>query len=445
MAEKAWADMTADEKRAKRIDAWRNPDIEFASSEAEAEYRDRVNRLVAALSLEKPDRVPTVLSVGFWPTEQAGMTPYEAMNDPARAGQAWIDFCLAFQPDATSDPRGYTVPTSMYEKLDYRLFSWPGRGRVPKESGFQFNEGEWMLPDEYDALISDPTGYLLRTYLPRTVGAFAGFSRLPSFLNLTMFANVSGHIGGWGSVEMLDGLQRIMDAARDIAKWGQVIVPVTHRLKSLGFPAFRSGYSMAPFDILGDALRGTKGLITDMYRRPEKVHEACRRLVPMAIDWVLGCPTPLDTPIVFMPLHKGADGFMNDQQFRTLYWPTLRTVLLALIDEGFIPLLFAEGRYDSRLEVITDLPKGATVWRFDRTDLARAKETIGQIACIEGNMPLSLLHAGTPSEVAAYTRHMIDVAGHGGGYIVDLGASTDKGKAENLRAMVDAANEYGVY
>ena len=32
MADKTWADMTPDEKRAWRIDRWRNPDIPFASS-----------------------------------------------------------------------------------------------------------------------------------------------------------------------------------------------------------------------------------------------------------------------------------------------------------------------------------------------------------------------------------------------------------------------------
>ena len=35
-----------------------------------------------------------------------------------------------------------------------------------------------------------------------------------------------------------------------------------------------------------------------------------------------------------------------------------------------------------------DLPKGKTIWLFDQTDMARAKETIGQVACIQGNVPL---------------------------------------------------------
>jgi uroporphyrinogen-III decarboxylase len=60
-------------------------------------------------------------------------------------------------------------------------------------------------------------------------------------------------------------------------------------------------------------------------------------------------------------------------------------------------------------------------------------------------MPLSLLHAGTAEEVADYTRKLIDVAGEGGGFILDMGAVADDGKAENLHAMIKTTKEYGVY
>jgi Uroporphyrinogen decarboxylase (URO-D) len=444
MAGEPWEDMTADEKLAWRIERWRHPSVEFESPEAEAAYRARLDRLISALTLGRPDRVPIVLSIGLWPAKHAGMTPYDAMTDPVRAGQAWVDFIREFQPDAMSDLRGYAAPISMFEKLDYKLFAWPGHG-IPKETGHQYNEKEWMGPNEYEALIADPTGYLLHTYLPRTVGAFRGFSGLSSFLDLISFPSVSAHLGSWGSPEMVDGLETLIAAAREVDNWARTVFPVLDQVRAMGFPTYRGATCLAPFDILGDTLRGTKGVIFDMFRQPEKVVEACERLVPMAIDWALKRPMPLPTPIVFIPLHKGADGFMNDEQFKTFYWPTLRKVVLGLIGEGTIPLLFAEGRYDSRLEVIMDLPKGKTVWLFDQTDMARAKRTIGQIACLEGNMPLSLLHAGTPEQVAAHTRKLIDTAADGGAYIMDIGAVADGGKAENLRAMIDTTKNYGVY
>jgi uroporphyrinogen-III decarboxylase len=150
-------------------------------------------------------------------------------------------------------------------------------------------------------------------------------------------------------------------------------------------------------------------------------------------------------PVIGLPLHKDADGFMSDEQFKAFYWPKLRAVLLGLTGEGCIHWCFAEGRYDSRLEMIMDLPRGKTVRTFDQIDMAQAKKTIGTVACIEGNMPLSLVHAGTPQEVAAYIQKLLDMAAEGGGCILDLGACADSGWPENLRAMNETAREYGVY
>ena len=445
MSEKPWGDLTPDEKRAQRLDDWRNPSIEFDSPEAEAQYKARVGRFVDAILLEKtPDRVPVNVNSGFWPAARAGVTPYDAMHDAARANQAWVDFNVEFQPDAMVSPMLYTTPASVFEALGYNLYAWPGHG-TPHDVGYQYNEQEWMLPEEYDDLIADPSDYMLRAYLPRSVGAFAGFTKLSSLFDYVELPFVSGQISGWGSPEMQASLERLARAGREVRAWEDTLFPVLDHLKAIGFPAYFGGASKAPFDILGDTLRGTRGVMVDMFRCPEKILEACERLVPVAIRWALKRPSGPATPVVFLPLHKGADGFMSDEQFRTFYWPTLRKVIMGLIAEGIIPFLFAEGRYGSRLEIISDLPKGKTVWLFDQTDMARAKETIGRVACIEGNVPLSLLHAGTPEEVTAYTRRLIDTAGVGGGYILDIGAVADAGRDENLHAMIKTAKEHGVY
>jgi hypothetical protein len=306
----------------------------------------------------------------------------------------------------------------MYEALDYKLYSWPGHG-VAKEASYQYNEKEWMLPEEYDHLISDPTDYLLRAYLPRTIGGFAGFGNLSSLFDYIELPFVSGNVGAWASDEMVAGLSRMTEAAKAVNNWWNTVFPVMGEVMTLGFPPYASAGTKAPFDILGDTLRGTKGVIVDMFRRPDKVLAACERLVRVAVDWPLKRPGMLPTPIVFIPLHKGADGFMSDDQFHTFYWPSLRKMLLGLI--------------------------GSTIWLFDQSDMARAKETIGKVACIEGNMPLSLLHAGTAEQVAEHTRKLIDAAGPGGGFILDIGAVADEGKDENLEVMIKTAKEYGVY
>ena len=137
--------------------------------EAEAEYKARVDRILAAINLEKPDRVPVRLNMGFWPAKSAGMTAYEAMSDAARARRPGKTSTSSSSPTPRSTRSTTRRPAAMFEALDYKLYSWPGHG-VSEAASYQYNEKEWMLPEDYDALISDPSDYLLRTYLPRTVG-----------------------------------------------------------------------------------------------------------------------------------------------------------------------------------------------------------------------------------------------------------------------------------
>ncbi|MCX8033604.1 MAG: uroporphyrinogen decarboxylase [Thermoleophilia bacterium] len=444
MTEKPWNQMTPEEKRAWRLERWRNPGVPFASPEAEEAYKARINRLIAAINLEEADRVPVSLTAGWAPADLAGMTPYEAMTDTARAAQAWVDFNLKFQFDVMITPVLQTTPAAVFETLDYRLYSWPGHG-VAKTAGYQYNEKEWMLPEEYDHLIADPTDYMVRVYLPRTVGAFAGFANLTSFFDFIELPFVSSHVGVWGTPEMAESVERLQKAGKLVGEWAQVIFGRIGELITLGFPAYWGGSTKAPFDILGDTLRGTRNVVLDLYRRPDKVLAACERLTQVAIDFVTRRPGMPATPVIFIPLHKGADGFMSDEQFRTFYWPSLKATLLGLINEGYIPFLFAEGGYNSRLEIIKELPKASTIWLFDQTDMARAKETIGQVACIQGNVPLSLLCTGTPDEVINYARRLIEVAGKGGGFVLDAGAVLDTAKADNIHALVKAAQEYGRY
>jgi len=66
-------------------------------------------------------------------------------------------------------------------------------------------------------------------------------------------------------------------------------------------------------------------------------------------------------------VHRGADGFTSDEQLERFYWPTLKAVLLGLIEAGTVPYLFVEGGYNQRLDIIVDpdMPAGHTVWMFD--------------------------------------------------------------------------------
>ena len=113
--------------------------------------------------------------------------------------------------------------------------------------------------------------------------------------------------------------------------------------------------------------------------------------------------------------------------------------------EGIVPVLFAEGSYTTRLETVNEFPKGAVSWIFDKTDMAAAKKILGDRCCLSGNVPTSLMVTGSYKETKEYCRKLIEVCAPGGGFILAGGAHCDQGNPENLRAMMDAAKEFGKY
>jgi uroporphyrinogen-III decarboxylase len=246
--------------------------------------------------------------------------------------------------------------------------------------------------------------------------------------------------------DMQDTLQKFIDIGKELPEWMEVAMECAREAQEAGIPASKGiVMAKAPFDTIGDTLRGTRGIVTDMYRRPDKLLEAIELITPITIDSTISAVNASEGFMAMFPLHKGADGFMSDKQFETFYWPSLRKVILALIDEGIIPMLFAEGSYMTRLETVNEFPKGAVAWRFDQTDMARAKQVLGSKCCISGNVPTSLLAAGTPQQVKEYCRKLIEDCAPGGGYILASGAQPDNADPDNLRAMMEAAKEYGFY
>ena len=48
-------------------------------------------------------------------------------------------------------------------------------------------------------------------------------------------------------------------------------------------------------------------------------------------------------------------------------------------------------------------------WYFDHADMGRAKEMLGDIACIMGNVPTSLLMVGKSEVVKKHCRKLIEI------------------------------------
>ena len=435
----------ADERQEKQFETWLSgKGIPFLGPEAEEKYKWRETQLKDAIQLKKPPRrVPVCPSSGFFPLEYAGITFYDAMYDCQALSRAWKKFQDDFAPDTYNPP---TTVTSgrICDLLDFKLYRWPGHG-LPNNRVFQFVEGEYMTADEYQDLIDDPSGFSMHVYLPRIFGSLKAWEKMPLLPIIHEMHTLIRAVLPFGLPDVQTALQTLTDAGSEALQWLAALSDLNASIMGKGYPCFSGGITLAPFDTIGDTMRGTAGVMMDMYRRPDELLEACERLTPLMIKRGMTGAKANEHSMIFIPLHKGADDFMSDKHFQTFYWPTLKKVIIGLINEGFVPQLFAEGSYNSRLEIISELPKGKTVWWFDQTEMARAKETVGKVACLAGNVPLSLLCTGTPDDVKAYCKNLIDVAGKDGGFILSSGAGMQGSKPANVKALIDFSKEYGIY
>ncbi|MEW6666090.1 MAG: uroporphyrinogen decarboxylase family protein [Thermodesulfobacteriota bacterium] len=407
-------------------------------------FQERTKRVQDAIELKVPDRIPVMGSFTFFPAKYAGITFQEVMYDYDKLDLAAEKTILDFQPDMFQNPYGTIAVGPTFEILDYRQLRWPGHGVAPHRT-YQFVEDEYMKAEEYDEFLFDPSGFMLGSLFPRIYGALEPLKMLPS-IPRCYYLRMVPNIAVLGTPEVAGAFESLLRAGAAAKEAMDRANRFVAKMESLGFPCQFGASVNAPFDYIGDFLRGTRGLMIDLYRNPDKVLEAVEKLLPIMVEAGISMARKSGIPRVFIPLHKGAHGFMSLDQFNRFYWPTLRKLILALIDEGLTPCPLFEGDYTSRLDIIGDIPVGKAIYWFERTDIFKAKAVLGNQVCIRGNVPASLLCTGTPQAVKDYCKKLIDIVGKGGGFIMDgdIGVP-DEARAENVRAMIDFTKEYGVY
>jgi hypothetical protein len=187
---KTWAELSPEEKREQRFQRWLSPPgVTFASPQAEKVYKERVTRFIKAFTLQKPDRVPCIIPTGFYAAAYAGTNLGEVMYDYDKMKAAWRKLLHEMDAD-TYVPPALVPPGRALDVMDYKLYKWPGHGLSKTTLSYQAVEGEWMKPNEYDALIRDPSDFWLRTYLPRIFGAFKAFTQLPAWTSFEEIATM---------------------------------------------------------------------------------------------------------------------------------------------------------------------------------------------------------------------------------------------------------------
>jgi hypothetical protein len=385
-----------------------------------AEKMTRFERIEAAYRMEVTDRVPVAPIICYLIPYLAGLSIKEMFTEPEKLVQAFIDWGELVGDNVDPDliivdhlsfwgRSGWDQAT-----LDWRIYDqFPPKGNVP-------NLYEKPIIEDYDEVME------------------RGFA--PYLYNRKLENRI------WER-SLDDFLYYQFDFRERFSKAWRGYVEKT------GVPLVKGSRMCHPLDLL-QYYRGITNLTMDIYERPEKVKEFCDWVIDyeaqhaMQIAMVMGAGEVPGADTIFF-INGGPPG-MSPKIYDEFYWPYAKKMIDLVVRRGFKVWNHWDNDHTPFLETmktITDgIPKGKIVMDFEKTNMKKAKEALRGTVTIYGNVPSAMLVYGTPEEVDAYCRKLIEDCAEGGGFI--LGSECEvpwDSKPENIRAMLKAAEKYNPY
>ncbi len=412
-------------------------------------YNKKMSRIMDAISLREPDRVPFNPEMNLFPYLQAGFSIAEIVYDKdlTKTRKAIFKYLNDFDPDmlygfgAINEGMGEMLELAMPKNL--RWAGMPG-DVIDKNSIHQYIEFPVLQDEDFDEFFHDRSGWMLRHGLPD----MSEIMEPTRFFDLKNFGTYNGYSPFANAISTPENramIEKLWHYADLEEHYGAVMGQLTEDIEAAGYPVPALGMASVPFDDYSDFLRGTLKGMEDLFDREEEVSRYCEEQLEFTLEYIRQQGEYLggQNRFVAMALHKGMDSFMSPDQYEKYYWKDLQKIICAIIDADMIPYIYTEGPYASRLDFLKEVPAGKVFYHFEDIDMKLVKEKLGGIACVGGGFPIGLLDNGTPEQVEAAAKKMIDELAPGGGFIFENTCACDYAKRENVETLYKVIETYG--
>ena len=412
--------------------------------ENQAKFDAKWKRIRDAVALREPDMVPITPSPAIYPYLHAGYTMAEVIYDETmeKASNAMFKYLNDFDPDNGTTLANYVAEGKLMELQSPTNMAWSGMPGNPigDNSIQQYIEFPILLDDEFDEYFNDYVTWRVHKELPRNSNL------LKPLENFHLGFGTVGLANAVSRPEMKEMIKTLWEIADGYKVLNAKKAAFNKQMEEMGYPIIRAGMGAGvPFDGYSDFLRGTLLSLADLYTNPDEVRRYIDSTFEQTIAGIKASKGRDDGKLVFMALHKGMDGFMSDEHYREYYWSHLQKIIEAIIEADKIPYIFTEGKYNSRLDCLTEVPVGKVFYHFEEVDMALAESKLGKIACIGGGFSPYLLNYGTKEQVVDECKRLLDICAPGGGFIFETAYGMDYAKDENVEAMFETVRTYGKY
>ena len=394
-----------------------------------------------ALSLHEPDRVPFMPSMNNFYAMHYGVSIKDSMTDARTLIEPLRKFCADYNPDWVWNPVPF--PIKPMETIGHKQARWPGEyWNLPDDTPYQYVDKCYLTEDDWEDYFKDPSYYLLTRVIPEKYEALGALKMLSPYAmcNQAILSYMP-----FGLPPVQEALKALIKTGQEVMDFMQGGIELTMSVINNGYPVYGGAPTMIPFDYFADCIRGLMELCMDLVTDPDVVDEAIQKVGDIIIPAGIQTAKMSNCQDLFMPLHCGVDNFMSVENYEKHYWPCLKRTIEAAIAADLTPIVFCEGRYNTRLDCITDVPKGKVLYVFEEVDLKEAKRIVGPYAAIGGGMNTHTLMNGTPERVEREVRETLEYMAPGGGYFMCNSIALDQVSPENMHAWRDAVEKYGYY
>jgi len=360
-------------------------------------HDERLNRILASVALEKPDRVPVVLEYSGFAAHVTSTTMAEFLRSPTTNIETMI---RAFEIVGDGDAINYGSFSPYNLCYDYlSKVSVPGVD-LPEDEMWQVVETELMTRDDYDRLLD--LGW-------------------PEYFEEFMSERVLNDV----PAEYLSPRRKSPDVKK-----------IWH---DNGVPVLAGGDVTTPFELLCGS-RSLTEFYMDLIEIPDKVIAAMDAIVPHLASKSIRRAGKHGYPLVWVGGWQTAPCMLSPEMWRRFVWPFFSRLVREVVDAGLIALLHLDSDWTRELECFKELPKGKCIMALDgETDIFKAKEILTGHMCIMGDVPAAMLYLDTPDVVYDYCTRLIRELGPEG-FILQSGCDIPANASlENVKAMVAAA------
>jgi hypothetical protein len=182
----------------------------------------------------------------------------------------------------------------------------------------------------------------------------------------------------------------------------------------------------------------------DLFYRPEMVERALAKMTDEFISFGLSLCKESGIAIMKTVEERAGAFFYPLEIFERFWWPYTRKIAEAFWSEGIRISFHLDTCWDKNIPYFEELPRGSAILELDgTTDIFAAKDRLRNHLCIASDVHPTLMSLGSPDEVTAYCKKLIDEVGGDGGHILSTGCGLPvAAKRENFIAMLETGRTY---